>query len=49
MSALAAIGYRDGATALTGLLARPKGAPRAAIVIFPTIANVTPAIERRAA
>lgn len=48
MNALAAIAYRDGAAALTGLLARPQGTPRAAIVVFPTIANATPAIERRA-
>jgi dienelactone hydrolase len=49
MSALAAIAYQDGAVALTGLLARPQGTPRAAVVVFPTIANATPAIERRAA
>lgn len=41
--------YHDGDLALTGLLARPEGRARAAVVIFPTIANVTPAIERRAA
>ncbi len=49
MSTLERITYRDGETALTGWLARPSGIPRAAIVVFPTIANVTPAIERRAA
>jgi dienelactone hydrolase len=49
MSALEALAYRDGDLALTGLLARPEGKARAAVVIFPTIANVTPAIERRAA
>lgn len=43
------IEYADGATALTGWLARPAGAPRAAVLIWPTIANVGPAIERRAA
>ena len=44
-----ALAYRHGDTALTGWLARPQGEPRAAIVLFPTIANVTPAAERRAA
>jgi dienelactone hydrolase len=43
------IDYADGETALTGWLARPQGAPRAAVLVFPTIANKTPAIERRAA
>ena len=33
------IPYRDGDTALTGLLARPAGRPRAAVVLFPTIMN----------
>lgn len=49
MSGLEEFAYRDGDLALTGLLARPKGKARAAVVVFPTIANVTPAIERRAA
>lgn len=49
MSTLERARYRDGDLALTGLLARPEGKARAAVVIFPTIANVTPAIERRAA
>ena len=40
--------YRDGDTPLTGLLARPAGKPRAAIVVFPTIANANPPMERRA-
>lgn len=43
-----AITFADRGTALTGWLARPEGAPRAAVLVFPTIANVTPAIERRA-
>lgn len=43
------IDYRDGETALTGWLARPEGRPRAAVLVWPTIMNVTPAIERRAA
>lgn len=49
MSALEQIDYRDGAVALSGWLARPVGQPRAAIVLFPTIANVNAAMERRAA
>lgn len=48
MSGLTRVDYRDRETALTGWLARPSGAPRAAIAIFPTIANVLPAIEHRA-
>lgn len=43
------IPYTDRDTALTGWLARPVGAARGAVVVFPTIANVLPAIERRAA
>jgi len=49
MSTLEQVAYADGAKALTGWLARPAGAPRAAIVIFPTIANSNEAMERRAA
>lgn len=49
MSELEAIAYRDGEVELTGWLARPSGTPRAALVVFPTIANVTPAVQRRAA
>ena len=48
MSALEPIPYRDGDIALTGWLARPAGAPRAAVIVFPTIANYNPAMERRA-
>jgi dienelactone hydrolase len=48
MSGLEELAYRDGDLALTGLLARPEGKARAAVVVFPTIANLTPAIERRA-
>ena len=48
MSVLEALTYRDRGTALTGWLAYPDGPARAAVVVFPTIANVTPAIERRA-
>ena len=43
------ITYNHNGTPLTGWLARPQGAPRGAVLVFPTIANVTPAIERRAA
>jgi len=46
--ALERVDYADRGTALTGWLARPAGAARAAIVIFPTIVNVTPPVERRA-
>lgn len=49
MIELEELAYRDGDLALTGLLARPEGKARAAVVVFPTIANVTPAIQRRAA
>jgi dienelactone hydrolase len=48
MSELEKVAYRDGETALTGLLARPTGTPHGAVVVFPTIANATPATERRA-
>lgn len=49
MSGLARVDYSDGDTALTGWLARPAGTARAAVVIFPTIANVNEHMERRAA
>lgn len=49
MSELETLAYHDGDLVLGGLLARPEGKARAAVVVFPTIANVTPAIERRAA
>lgn len=48
MSDLEKVGYADGDVTLTGWLARPAGTPRAAVVVFPTIANITPAVERRA-
>ena len=48
MSELERIDYRDGEVALTGWLARPEHPPRAAILVFPTIANVTHHIEHRA-
>src|SRR6478736_2369286 len=40
--------YADGETRLTGLLARPSGTPRAAVLVFPTIMNPTPAVEHKA-
>lgn len=49
MSGLERVDYRDGETGLTGWMARPPGTARGALVVFPTIANVTPPIERRAA
>ena len=48
MSALERVDYSDRGTALTGWLARPVSTARAAVLVFPTIANVLPAIERRA-
>jgi len=42
------LAYSHGETALTGWLARPRGTPRAAILVLPTIANPTPATKRRA-
>jgi dienelactone hydrolase len=49
MSGLEPVPYRDGETTLTGLLARPVGTLRGAIVLFPTIANANAATRRRAA
>jgi dienelactone hydrolase len=40
--------YEDGETWLTGLVARPAGKPRAAVLVFPTIMNPTPAVEHKA-
>jgi dienelactone hydrolase len=48
MTPLERIAYADGETALTGWLAQPAVVPRAAIVLFPTIANFNPPVERRA-
>ena len=48
MTVLEELGYEDDGVTLTGLLARPEGAPRAAIVVFPTIMNSTPAVEVKA-
>lgn len=48
MNGLEKLEYADGNIDLTGWVARPSGVPKAAVVVFPTIANVTPATERRA-
>jgi dienelactone hydrolase len=40
--------YQDGDTALTGLLASPTDTPHAAVLVFPTIMNPTPAVEGKA-
>lgn len=40
--------YRDGKTSLTGSIYRPGGEPRAAVAVFPTIMNATPAVEAKA-
>lgn len=48
MIALSPHAYAHDGVTLAGLIARPAGTPRGAIVVFPTIANATPTIERRA-
>lgn len=40
--------YRDGSVALTAGVYRPAGAPKAAVAVFPTIMNPTPAVEAKA-
>lgn len=42
------IDYADAETALTGWLARPSCAPRAAVAVFPTFMNTTPGVEAKA-
>lgn len=42
------ITYADGDVKLTGHLARPDGTPRAAVLVFPTIANVSSNVIRKA-
>ncbi|GGY97600.1 dienelactone hydrolase family protein [Novosphingobium colocasiae] len=49
MTEVEQISYRDGQTALTGLLVRPAHPARAALVLYPTIANHNEAMKRRAA
>lgn len=48
MSDAEALTYADEAVALSGLLFRPAGTPRAAVAVFPTIKNTTPAVEVKA-
>jgi len=48
MSAFEPISYDDAGTLLTGNVARPEGSPRAAVLVFPTIMNPTPAVEAKA-
>jgi dienelactone hydrolase len=48
MSTLERVDYADGEVALTGWLARPASTPRAAVVVFPTIMNVTPFVVAKA-
>ena len=43
------IDYSDGKTPLTGWLARPIGAPRAAVAVYPTFMNTSPGVEAKAA
>ncbi|MGN6499348.1 MAG: dienelactone hydrolase family protein [Tsuneonella sp.] len=39
--------YRHGETALAGVIARPQGTPRAAVLLFPSIMNQKPNAHRR--
>ena len=48
MSRFETILYADGPTRLTGLLGRPQTHPLAAVAVFPTIMNPTPAVEAKA-
>ncbi|OYX09662.1 MAG: dienelactone hydrolase [Sphingomonadales bacterium 32-68-7] len=48
MSVFEELAYSDGPTALTGLLARPAGRARAAVLVMPTIMNATPSVEAKA-
>jgi dienelactone hydrolase len=48
VSSIEALVYEDGETRLSGLLARPAGEPRAAVLVLPTIMNTTPAVEAKA-
>ncbi len=48
MSNFEQLSFSDGETALTGLLARPDGAPRAAVLVFPTIMNPTQSVLDKA-
>ncbi|UAB77122.1 dienelactone hydrolase family protein [Erythrobacter sp. SCSIO 43205] len=48
MSRFETIAYTDGDTGLKGLFAKPNGATRAAITIYPTFMNTTPGVEDKA-
>lgn len=48
MSEFEQLSYSDGETALTGLLARPSGEARAAVLVFPTIMNPTQSVQDKA-
>ena len=48
MSPLERVDYFDAQTALTGWLARPTAKPRASILVFPTIMNMTATVEAKA-
>jgi dienelactone hydrolase len=49
MSQLTPYPYKDGQISLSGWLALPERPPRAAIIVFPTIANLTPRVAEKAA
>ncbi|MEO6386966.1 MAG: dienelactone hydrolase family protein [Croceibacterium sp.] len=42
------LAYADGETALTALVARPVGTPKAAVLVFPTIMNPSASVEAKA-
>ncbi len=48
MSRFEPVEYEDAGTKLTGHVVRPEGAPRAIVLVFPTIMNPTPAVEAKA-
>ncbi|MCH2496917.1 MAG: hypothetical protein MK104_07885 [Erythrobacter sp.] len=48
MTELRKVGYRDGSVDLTALHAHPQDAIRAAVAIYPTFMNSTPAVEMKA-
>ena len=48
MSDFERVAYADGDKQLTGLLARPHGTPRGAVLVFPTIMNPTKAVTDKA-
>ncbi|TIX50102.1 dienelactone hydrolase family protein [Alteraurantiacibacter aquimixticola] len=48
MAGFTEVSYKDGDTTLTGLLTRPAGTPRAAVLVFPTIMNPTQSVLDKA-